>query len=356
MEQGAVRIKSLDGWRAISIIMVVIGHLINYRYGPAERHAASLAEYFAGMGVSIFFVISGFLITSLSLKEEADTHSFSAFQFYTRRVFRIIPAYAVFLLGAALLSATGVIVQQFEGLERAAAFMCNLPGRSCGWFVGHSWSLAYEQQFYLLFPLAFALSISARRKWAILIHLGVVAASLLALVLPRDMQDVLQFISRFSSITGGVLLGCYAHRIERFVSDRRFVLAAVLVVASSIVLVGANALQLRFEVRFAIETMILPPALGWLILCSLSASGWVERSLNNAPMRYIGAVSYSLYLWQQIFTGPATTYANTAWLPWVLMLPAAVLSYELVEKPFIRIGRRIAGMRTKTGLPARVHH
>lgn len=335
-----MRLKSIDGWRAVSIVLVVIGHLVNYRYGSTLGFAPSLASYAATLGVNVFFVISGFLIARSSLTEEAETHTFSARGFYLRRLFRIVPAFAVYLLAMSTLASIGIIDQSVIGLAQAGAFSCNLPGTDCGWFANHSWSLAYEQQFYLLFPFAFVLSISARRRLILAIHLMVVAASLAIFVLPIGTREPCLFVARFSSITMGVLLAAYAHRVERFAANRKLLIAAIAVLVIA-VFIGANALNLRYDVRNSITTMILPPALAWLIFCSLSASGWTQRVLNHFAAQYVGAMSYSLYLWQQAFTGPALHYANAAWLPWMLMFPAAILSYEFVEKPFMNIGRRL---------------
>lgn len=344
------RIKSLDGWRAISILLVVAGHLVNYRYGSAENHLSALAGYCAQSGVKVFFVISGFLITSISLQEEASTHSFSARNFYLRRLFRIMPAYLAYLLGAAALAMAGQIDQDLNGIGRAAAFTCNVPQRECGWFANHSWSLAYEQQFYLLFPLAFMLTLGVRRWWLAAIHLIVVATPFVALGLPPGAQDLCLFVSRFGSITMGVLLACHAHQLKGLVGSRKLLLGSLAAGALLIIVVGLNALHLRYDVRAAIDGLILPPVVAWLIFSSISASGTVFRALNNKGVAYLGSISYSLYLWQQLFTATPSHYAHPTWFNWLLMLPVATLSYQFVEKPFIRWGRQMTERRKCVGI------
>lgn len=344
------RIKSLDGWRAISILLVVVGHLVNYRYGSAENHLSSLASYCAQLGVKVFFVISGFLITSISLKEEAAAHSFSARNFYLRRLFRIMPAYLAYLLGIAALAMTGQVDQDLNGIGRAAAFTCNVPQRECGWFANHSWSLAYEQQFYLLFPLAFMLTLGMRRRWLTAIHLIVVATPFIALGLPQGAQDLCLFVSRFGSITMGVLLACHAHRLQGLAGSRKLLLGALAAGTLLIIVVGLNALHLSYGVRAAIDGLILPPVVAWLIFASISATGAIARILNNKGVAYLGSISYSLYLWQQLFTATPSRYTHPTCFNWLLMLPAAALSYQFVEKPFIRWGRQVTERRKRSGI------
>src|SRR5712692_9378521 len=137
-------IPSLDGLRAISIAFVVLGHLTGTRHFPSSLDAAHV---FAGPGVRVFFVISGLLTTTLLLKELDQTGRISITGFYLRRAFRIFPAFYTYLAAVALfgLARPGELV-------RAATYTINyVEGRS--WIVAHIWSLAVEEQFYILWPL-----------------------------------------------------------------------------------------------------------------------------------------------------------------------------------------------------------
>jgi peptidoglycan/LPS O-acetylase OafA/YrhL len=334
-----MRIKSLDGWRAISIALVVLGHLVNYRYGPAEPHLAGLAQYLATLGVSVFFVISGYLITSLSLESEAR-QPFSAGSFYLRRAFRILPAYAVFVSVIATLSVLDLIHQPMAGVAKAAVFACNLPGLDCGWFANHSWSLAYEQQFYLLFPLLFIIGRRARGYWVAGVYLVATSAAVLAIV-GTAQNPPLMFVGRFAPIIAGVLTALHAPLLERLTQTRWVVFTALAAVGASFVLSGLNVFHVPFANRFALDTVLVPPAFAVLILRSTSASGWAVSLLNLRSVAYVGSISYSLYLWQQLFTGAPIQYAAEYMLNPVLMVPAAMLSYHLVEQPFTRLGRKM---------------
>ena len=161
------RIAALDGWRGVSILMVIFGHLVDYRYASENAQIVQeLAGVTATLGVCVFFVISGLIITKLALRERDSGGGFSARKFYIRRVLRIVPPFYVYLLFVLALMALGSIAQHSTQTLEAATFSCNLPQINCGWFGGHSWSLAYEEQFYLLFPLVF-LAVGGGLRFAI---------------------------------------------------------------------------------------------------------------------------------------------------------------------------------------------
>jgi peptidoglycan/LPS O-acetylase OafA/YrhL len=343
------RIAALDGWRAISIALVLIGHLVNYRWGIGGPKVAVFAAYSAQLGVKVFFVISGYLITTLSLKEEASAGGLHAGGFYLRRAFRILPAFFVYLLAIAAISLPGLIDQAPTGIQRAAAFSCDIPGRDCGWFANHTWSLAYEQQFYLLFPLIFMAPLGMRRQWVLGVHLAVVAAPFAALAVGGAAHDALVFSAGFSSITMGVLLALLVQRLRHAVGRPGPLALALAAFAASVLVVGLNVLHLPYVVRAAVDGVLMPPAVAWLIYASAHSEGFFTRLLDARPVRYIGAISYSLYLWQQLFTGPAARYADVTWFVPLLALPAAALSYHFIEQPFIRWGRALSHRATGRG-------
>ena len=144
------RIRSLDGLRAVSIILVMISHLIGVR-GFLVPEAAGRVFELGELGVRVFFVISGFLITSILLRELAEHNSVDLVRFYFRRTLRIFPPYYLFVLVLAIVQAIGLITLNPGDLSHALSYSSNYhPQRS--WFVGHTWSLAVEEQFYILWP------------------------------------------------------------------------------------------------------------------------------------------------------------------------------------------------------------
>jgi peptidoglycan/LPS O-acetylase OafA/YrhL len=139
------RIPSLDGLRAISIALVVLSHLAKWKHV-----SLSLLESYGELGVHVFFVLSGYLITNLLLKEYERSSTVSLRDFYVRRAFRIFPAAFVFLAVVVVL-----YWRQMRWIHIVAAFLyvANMdPLRP--WIFGHLWSLSIEEQFYLLWPFA----------------------------------------------------------------------------------------------------------------------------------------------------------------------------------------------------------
>ncbi|MGY4827992.1 acyltransferase family protein [Sphaerotilaceae bacterium SBD11-9] len=336
----APRIPALDGWRAISILMVVWGHLVNYRFGSGEF--SMVAGYLAVLGVKVFFVISGYLITGLALNEESRSGTLSIKGFYRRRAFRILPAYFAYLALVLVLSLTGAIRQDVAGVAQAAAFVCNAPGVDCGWFVGHSWSLAYEEQFYLLFPLLFLLTPRARKASLFTaIHLVLAVSPIVTLLLlPRSpsWESFRVMVSHFGCISAGVLFACRREQLTALgLRHHRLIsISAAGCVLACLALASGYIVHRGAELRNAIEALVLPLSIAWLIYQTTVRPGRITACLDLPPVRYIGKISFSLYLWQQMFTSPTSLGdLSVLWL-----LPTALASYHFIEQPMVKLGRR----------------
>ena len=152
------RIPSLDGLRAILIVLVMVAHLVKWKHV-----SLALIEGYGALGVHVFFVLSGYLITNLLLQEQERTSTIRLSQFYVRRAFRIFPAAFVFLAVV-----VGLYWREMHWTHVAAAvFYVSNMDVSRPWIFGHLWSLSIEEQFYLLWP--FALRTWRRQKLAILL-------------------------------------------------------------------------------------------------------------------------------------------------------------------------------------------
>src|ERR1700719_1097183 len=136
------RLPSLDGLRAISVSLVLIGHLARAGYTP------DVLKVYANSGVRMFFVISGYLITPILLNEHTRTSAINLRQFYIRRAYRILPAAGVFMLFA-----TVAYWHALRWIDIGAMFLflINYDGGE-PWMVGHLWSLGVEEQFYFIWP------------------------------------------------------------------------------------------------------------------------------------------------------------------------------------------------------------
>ena len=159
------RIETLDGLRAVSIMIVIAAHAFH-----DNEKLADLGH----MGVLLFFALSGYLITTRLLEERARSGAISLREFYLRRAFRIIPPALVYLGVVALLAALGVIVYRPGAFAGALLFYINYidPGVN-GWRVTHFWSLSVEEHFYALWPLAL-ISFGMAKGWRIALGLIVI--------------------------------------------------------------------------------------------------------------------------------------------------------------------------------------
>lgn len=359
------RIPSLDGLRAISILLVLLGHSASrfVAAAPALRPLSFLFDD-AQVGVSVFFVISGYLITGLLLAELDRTDQIRLRRFYWRRAFRILPAFYAFLALIALLGLWHVIAVESGDVARAGLFVWNYvpsPSRwDQSWWVGHSWSLSVEEQFYLLWP---ATLLVLRRKRAV--RLAVVLILLVPVVrvasyflfpafrgrlgmMLHTRVDTLMFGCLLSLLSDGDLPRRLYERIARF---------RLHWFAAAFLLVAAPLLADRFRGAYVItvgetiEGLAIATILVWAIHAARSPAG---RLLNSRLVVHIGVLSYSLYLWQQLFTADRYVTDMYARVPYAVNLLAIFLcaeaSYRLVEQPCLRLRGRLARRAQATDL------
>ena len=153
------RIAHIDAWRFIAVMMVIVGHTIffsNYSYIVENFKFLIVLSEVGYIGVLIFFCISGFVICRGLIEEQSRRSKVSLFAFYKRRIFRILPPLYLFLIIIFFLHNAEIIQTTIPQVIKAGLFMCNLHmSGGCSWYVGHTWSLAYEEQFYIIFPLLF---------------------------------------------------------------------------------------------------------------------------------------------------------------------------------------------------------
>ena len=317
------RIPSLDGLRAISITLVMLGHLSLWGHISLK-----VVGSYASMGVHVFFVLSGYLITSLLLQEHSRTNTISLRNFYLRRAFRIFPAAFVFL---ALASA--LYWRQIHWLHLAAAvfYVANMD-MTRPWIFGHLWSLSIEEQFYLIWPLA--VKKWHRHRTAILV--GALAltplfrAALYAFKIQNGLIGSLPVFADQLAI--GCLLAVLKPRLPRITKPvALLMLTAALAVEWFPAITPVRTIFMLFVLR-----PILDVALAGLVLHVIQVP---YRALNWGPVAWLGRVSYSLYLWQEVFCSSRTLH-----LGYSLILPSlacACLSYYIVEKPMLQLRERI---------------
>jgi peptidoglycan/LPS O-acetylase OafA/YrhL len=345
--KGSSYLPSLDGWRAIAILWVLEGHSTPWKWGPLSNGWLIATD---SRGVALFFALSGFLICTRLLREEAKIGAISLKSFYTRRVFRIQPAAMTYLLVVVLLSAFGVIPRFWSAIAGAALMVRNVwptalnPGY---WYTAHFWSLAVEEHFYLLLPGFLVLF--RRSRLAILLGTVVVLEIWQRIVFstPR-LQNALswQVAQRTDIAVGGILLGS-AFAVA--LTHKRILRLAVSILRPWVALLYA-AVVFVAAARHHSSLAQLPLITVYpivIIATVLHPESVMTKLLELAPVRFLGRISYSVYLWQQLFSNGETIpsahslYSHVA-LCWCCTFACAIASYYLIETPLIRRGHVIA--------------
>jgi peptidoglycan/LPS O-acetylase OafA/YrhL len=336
-----MRIPSLDGLRALSIALVLCAHLSGTAGSP--HLPGHLMAGAAVLGVRVFFVISGFLITSLLLAEIARTGTVSVRHFYLRRTLRIFPPFYVYVAAIAIAGALGWVALRDFDILAAVTYTTNYH-HDRSWYLGHAWSLAVEEQFYLLWP--FLIKYLGVRRGARVALATIIAAPLLRTALligaPSFRPGIGEtFPTVADAIATGCLLACIRGRLDAsprllaFLSGPAFwVVPAVAVACAFVPSAKADALLgqtiTNLGIAIAIERFVRFPTTAF------------ARVLNARPIVFVGVLSYSLYLWQQPFLNRHTPIWLTAFpVNIVLAFAAALVSYTLVERPALRLRARI---------------
>ena len=331
---------ALDGLRGVAVLLVVTFHALAVATGSFEHGPLGSA------GVMLFFPLSGFLITSLLLEELRDRGRVDLRRFYVHRALRLFPALAVVVLVfTAMQAASGVAF--VPSLWPVILYVGNWAAATGGnlGVLNPTWSLAIEEQFYLLWPLVLLVSMRWRRGPMLVVVAGIIASTVTRFSLGMGDGGVRAYYgsdAQASSLLVGCLLALAVH------SGR---MPALRVPGW---LVGAGALSL-FGWAFAsgnVATSLVVPTLVPVVGVVLI---WAACSTLSGPLtwrwlRYLGGRSYALYLWHwpllwiafEAGVGPVGTVIVAV----ALSLAMAELSWRMVEAPCLRLRRRLDGQRS----------
>jgi peptidoglycan/LPS O-acetylase OafA/YrhL len=334
-------IPSLDGLRALSVLMVVAAHVNGSLAGLIPAIPFWLYLVWGALGVQTFFVISGFLITHLLLKELHATGTISLKHFYFRRALRIFPAFYVYLAVSLAVTLAGWVPGNLRAFLVAGTYTWNYLGGGSDLLV-HTWSLSLEEQFYLLWPAALVL-LGTRKsvKLAVWVILLSPVSRVVTYFLMPDHRALLNAMlhTGLDSIMFGCLLAIlwrnvrFNQRIQPFVRGWVAACAAAFSLILGPVFLGARFRgSYGFVFGFTLNAICLSLILLYVVRNPDSPAG---RLLNTPVLRHLGVISYSLYLWQEMFTGQN----SVRFFPWSLpaILACAELSYWLVERPSLRL-------------------
>ncbi len=330
------KIDYLDGLRCISVLVVVAGHLNTYYF---KNKTADRLIGGGGLGVIFFFVISGFLITTLFLKEEVATGTINIRKFYIRRALRILPVAYLFILCMLLLNFVFHLQIPVSYFLTSAFFVSSMArlnspdvhGNSS--LVAHYWSLSVEEQYYLFFPWLFRYG----RKYL----LGLLLSGIFIITLCRSLTDHTYFFYHYESIlTGAVAALVVFKRRLKYYSAKRTSLWLMLILAA-IFFINYQGW------KFSVVIISILFALLLLLLISSVNAPVVAGFLKSKITIRIGVLSYSIYIWQQLF---ATNSGIKQALPVLQNIPVAMVilatvswvSYQFYEKKFLRLKSRFS--------------
>lgn len=358
---GGNHIAGFDGMRAISVALVIATHsgVLRWLEGAGVLNDVTLTAFQGYTGVQVFFVLSGFIITYLMIREQRATGRVRLKAFFIRRALRILPLYYLALAVTIMASLWISPIVSQESVLFAATFTTNFIPRA--WYstsLGHTWSLAVEEHFYLIWPLAVILL--ARYRWdrLLLWLLGACAGlTVLGALLLSSTYLVEHFrVLGWTPISGiHIAMGCaaaifstgpqYATARSRLLSPSRAAWVPVILFVLSLFLQQASELA-----GTLLRTVAIAHFVSWVFM---HQSSRVVRMLSHPVLVYLGTISYGLYIWQGFFlsTGPYRA-SGQAWPPSpqvgvLLVLLVAPLSYHLFEKPILSLkARLVSGSRT----------
>jgi peptidoglycan/LPS O-acetylase OafA/YrhL len=342
--------------RAIAVVLVIYSHVafVHMTISPwFDRFSVQLGP----LGVNVFFVVSGFIITHLLLQERARTGRLSLRRFYARRAIRLWPALWVYIAVVAIWHST----ISNQAIVAPLAFISDYVVSTNGFDIAtlHTWSLSLEEQFYLAWPLLLIV-VPRRHLWKLLVVLIAAAPAIRAIcyyAIPswRSLETY-QFHARYDFLAIGCLLALDYENgwrvITRLARYRLLLLPICAAVALGVVAKLADepsANLFLFLIGYSAQALAIAILVG---LCVIRGRvGVLGRALNSRLLVHIGTISYGLYLWQMLFTLVAVPpFTNPA-----IGLPCAAacaeLSYFLLEKPLMRLRRRLRSERQLAAVP-----
>lgn len=327
------RIPSLDGVRAFAISLVVLGHWAEVKY------QSDIAGAYASLGRRVFFVISGYLITILLMKEYGENSTIALQRFYVRRAYRILPAAILFMASVCVIFWHDL---RWYHMAAAAFFVVNFDF-SHPWFLGHLWSISVQEQFYFLWPAVI-------RKWhrhRVVILVGAIAFAPLYRIACHFAGMHGKTDETFPAVGDILAIGCLLALLEKRLPAVKWGWAALMTLPVLLVPLYMGVVRFRTTPLLLFGFWpLLHISIAGLLLHVAQRAYWI---LNLRPVVWVGNISYSLYLWQQLFA-----FGNRP-RPWYFLLFAvtiATVSYRLVEQPMLRMRGRKAERRRLSVAPA----
>jgi len=331
---------SLDGFRGVSIIFVIIFHI---------NEGKNFLIFNGGLGVAIFFVISGFLITTLLIKEKVKTKTISLKRFYIRRLLRIFPVAYLYIFVVLLLNFIFKLHISFVTFVAAGLYIMNFSyflKHYNSIITQHFWSLSVEEQFYMFFPYLLKKNFKVY-LWIIIFIVFLLPIILLLADYVHQLNTGIvyagtHYLIKFQSIAVGCLFSVLMFKNYfnfTFISKYKVIINLLIIASFFFIQYDQN-----YSVKIVFTNLLISFLAAYLIISNLvHSSDFIFKFLNSKIMGFIGVLSYSLYIWQQLFT---TTTKNLP--PFMSKLPfnicllviVACISYYFYEKKFLKLKDR----------------
>jgi peptidoglycan/LPS O-acetylase OafA/YrhL len=316
------RIAALDGWRGLAILLVLFDHFVDSLHYSYARPWMQTGQH----GVTLFFVLSGFLITSKLMEGPIDLK-----RFYLRRLFRLMPTAWTYLATILLIDwVFHLNWTTFAGVQACLLFYRNFASDIGSGATGHFWSLSVEEQFYLVWPCILLFAGLRRSRW-------IAAAGTLACAAYRWLHWAQYDRNPINEQTqvrcDALLVGCLLAillaepRVRKLARDLSIYVAPIALIVLIVCIVRFHWLVPLYE------SIALAVLLGATVVHSRGA---FARTLAFAPLAWIGTVSYSLYVWQALFVRFRSPVALFIVMPCV-----ALANYYFIERPLTRLGHRL---------------
>jgi peptidoglycan/LPS O-acetylase OafA/YrhL len=348
-------IKGFDGLRAFSIILVLLSHLnIRQQLPEYQFFQERFWRLISGeTGVLIFFNLSGFLITLILLQEKMNSGKIHFKLFFIKRFLRLLPPFLLFSFSVLVLKAYHYLDYSTEGFLFSFFYLYNyVPTAYYHNELVHTWSLAVEEQFYLIWP--FVIQFFTLKKIISFIFLLIIASIILFTVFKlggfRDYRRPDRwFIPASSSILIGSFIALSIHYkivkvTSKIKSNYAFVLGMILYLSP------------LFTLKFFLYLSPLIQSIGTIFII-----GWIfyhqqsklTNFLNNKLLNYIGKISYGIYVYQGLFLG--TGHSSNLFFQQfpqniIFTLIIAILSFEFMEKPILKMKRKFSDIKSLEGV------
>jgi len=342
-------LPQLDGLRGVAILFVLLSHAV-------IATDLSYLTFLGALGVQIFFVLSGFLITSLLLKEKLKYGKVSLRNFYIRRILRIVPVAYLFLFVLMTLNYVFQLHLSFLSFLASALYVKNFHLKYNGnWFNGHFWTLSVEEQFYIIFPFLLVYSVKNYVRVVILLIFAIplwrylafhnVGAFYTNLVLHKTLYLLINLLGDGTvSILIGSMISILMFRglLPRINTNSNRYLGLGLCVNGMIILISGN----YFPDYTYLISLLFSLTVAILIYVTLNnENDYLNHFLKAKLLIRLGILSYSIYIWQQIFLYQqpwenSFKCAHSLFINLPLLFMTAYLSYNFFEFKFLKLKDR----------------